>query len=140
MPTGGGAHRLRGRIGSLDGTSSDLLTVGLLIALEGLLSADDALVMAGLVLGLPRHEHSKALRYGLIGGFIFRIVATLLAAYLIDMVWVKVLGGLYLLYLAASHFFGQGEGEPERSRAPAARAWMGLSPFWSTVVRVELIK
>src|SRR4030095_16712189 len=77
----------------------DLVTIGLLVGLEGLLSADNALVMAIMVLGLPRGEHHKALRYGLIGGFAFRILATLLAAYLISVAWVKLLGGLYLLYL-----------------------------------------
>ena len=58
--------------------ASDLLTIGLLVILEGLLSADNALVMAIMVLGLPRADHRKALRYGPIGGFAFRILATLL--------------------------------------------------------------
>ena len=58
----------------------DLATIGVLVLLEGLLSADNALVMAIMVLGLPRADHQKALRYGLIGGFAFRILATLLAA------------------------------------------------------------
>jgi YkoY family integral membrane protein len=116
----------------------DLLTVGLLVVLEGLLSADNALVMAIMVLGLPRGDHKKALRYGLVGGFAFRIAATLLAVYLIGMGWVKVLGGLYLLYLTYSHFWGQEEGA-DRRRPPKAKALLGLSPFWGTVVRVELI-
>ena len=59
--------------------TSDLVTIGLLVALEGLLSADNALVMAIMVLGLPGHDRRKALRYGLLGGFAFRIAATLLA-------------------------------------------------------------
>ena len=63
----------------MDITVADLLTVGLLVGLEGLLSADNALVMAIMVLGLPRTRHKQALRYGLVGGFAFRIVATLLA-------------------------------------------------------------
>ena len=40
---------------------SDLVTIGLLVALEGLLSADNAMVLAVLVLGLPRKEQQKAL-------------------------------------------------------------------------------
>ena len=123
----------------LDVTSSDFVTIGVLVALEGLLSADNALVMAVLVLGLPPAQHSKALRYGLVGGFACRIVATLLAAYLIGLIWVKALGGLYLLYLSASHFFGGGEAAAGRTGAMPAGPWLGLSPFWSTVVRVELI-
>jgi YkoY family integral membrane protein len=116
----------------------DFVTIALLVALEGLLSADNALVMAILVLGLPKAQHKQALRYGLVGGFVFRIVATLLAAYLIRVAWVKVLGGLYLLYLAYSHFWGHEDAAARRS-APRAKPWLGLSPFWATVVRVELI-
>ena len=52
---------------------SAFLTVGLLVALEAMLSADNALVMAVIVLGLPRSLQKKALRQGLIGAFTFRI-------------------------------------------------------------------
>ena len=117
---------------------ADFVTIGALIALEGLLSADNALVMAIMVLGLPRPNHHKALRYGLIGGLVFRIIATLLAVYLIRVTWVKLAGGLYLLYLTYSHFWGHQEGEDRRA-APKAKPWLGLSPFWATVVRVELV-
>jgi YkoY family integral membrane protein len=118
--------------------ASDLITIALLVALEALLSADNALVIAVMVLGLPKREHRAALHYGLIGAFAFRIVATLLAIYLMRLVWVKLLGGLYLLYLAYSHFQG-GKTEEERRAPPKATAWLGLSAFWATVVRVELV-
>jgi YkoY family integral membrane protein len=121
-----------------DFQASDLLTIALLIALEGLLSADNALVMAIMVLGLPKKEHGPALRYGLIGGFAFRIIATMLASSLIRVGWVRLAGGLYLLYLTYTHF-GGGAGTDDRRQAPVARGWLGLSPFWATVVRVELI-
>ena len=122
----------------MDIQGADLLTIALLVGLEGLLSADNALVMAIMVLGLPRNQHKKALRYGLIGGFVFRTFATLLAVYLIRVAWVKVAGGLYLLYLVYSHFFGGKEGE-DRRVAPRATPWLGLSAFWATVLRVELV-
>jgi YkoY family integral membrane protein len=118
--------------------ASDLVTIALLVALEGLLSADNALVIAVMVLGLPKREHRAALHYGLIGAFAFRIVATLLAMYLMRLVWVKLLGGLYLLYLAYSHFQGA-KSEQERRLPPKATAWLGMSAFWTTVVRVELV-
>jgi len=96
--------------------SSDVLTILLLVALEGLLSADNALVIAVMVLGLPKSEHKAALSYGLIGAFIFRFAATLLAVYLIRVGWVKVAGGLYLLYLAIAHF--QSRSGQDASHAP----------------------
>jgi YkoY family integral membrane protein len=117
---------------------SDLLTIGLLVVLEGLLSADNALVVAVMILGLPRREQKLALRYGLFGAFAFRIVATLLAVYLIRLAWVKLLGGLYLLYLTYQHFFRSGTAE-ERSKPRPAKPWMGLSALWGTILKVELV-
>src|SRR6476469_1367604 len=116
---------------------TDFLTIGLLVLLEGLLSADNALVLAILVLGLPRSEQRKALRYGILGAFAFRILATLLAVHLLQVTWVKLIGAAYLLYLVWGHFFRSGDAEQRRAVQPA-RAAMGLSAFWATVVKVEL--
>jgi YkoY family integral membrane protein len=122
----------------MDFHASDLITIGLLVFLEGLLSADNALVMAVMILGLPRQDQQKALRYGLVGAFAFRILATVLAAHLIQIGWVKLLGGLYLMYLSWHHFFASGSAE-ERGQPKKARAWLGLSALWATVVKVELV-
>lgn len=121
----------------MDVQASDFLTIGLLVLLEGLLSADNALVLAILVLGLPRHQQKKALRYGIVGAFAFRIAATLLAVHLLRVSGVKLVGAGYLLYLAWKHFFGAG-GTQERRAIRPAQAWLGLSAFWATVVKVEL--
>ena len=116
---------------------SDFVTIGLLIALEGLLSADNAMVLAILVLGLPKAQRKQALRYGMAGAFAFRAIATLLAAYMIQLGWVKLVGAGYLLYLVYRHF-GAGHDGNDRRSAPKPQPWMGLSPFWATVVKVEL--
>lgn len=122
----------------MDVQFADFLTIGLLVVLEGLLSADNALVLAMMILGLPRRDQKKALRYGLVGAFSFRIAATLLATYLIRIEWVKLLGGLYLLYLCYEHFFRHGNAT-ERTKVTRAQPWMGLSALWGTVVKVELV-
>ena len=121
----------------MDLYASDLLTILLLVVLEGLLSADNALVLAILVLGLPRAEQKKALRYGIAGAFVFRILATLLAIHLLAFGWIKLAGAAYLMYLSFNHFFGHAEGG-SRSAIKPARPMLGLSAFWSTVVKVEL--
>src|SRR6188768_821076 len=112
----------------MDVQLSDFLTIGLLVLLEGLLSADNAMVLAILVLGLPKHEQRKALRYGIIGAFVFRIVATLFAVYMIRLSWVRLIGGLYLCYLPYQHFFGR-HTEADRRTPPKATAWLGLTAF-----------
>ena len=116
--------------------ASDFVTIALLVALEGLLSADNAMVLAVLVLGLPKQQQKKALRYGILGAFAFRSIAVLLAAFLIRLGWVKLLGAAYLLYLVYQHF--SGGGADERRTVPPAKSWLGMTPFWSTVVKVEL--
>jgi len=59
--------------------------------------------------------------------------------YLIQIAWVKLLGGLYLLYLTYSHFFGRREEGLDRHAPPQARPMFGLSALWATIVRVELV-
>lgn len=117
--------------------AADFVVIALLVILEGLLSADNALVLAILVLGLPRRQQRKALRYGILGAFLFRILAILLAVHLIHFGWVKLIGAGYLLWLSYSHFFGHGEQEHRRD-IKKATPWLGLSAFWATVVKVEL--
>lgn len=116
---------------------TDFITIALLVLLEGLLSADNAIVLAILVLGLPRHEQRKALQYGIIGAFAFRILAILLAVQLLAVPWVKLIGGLYLFYLCWRHFLSR-RGADKRHTPRLARPWLGLSAFWTTVVKVEL--
>jgi YkoY family integral membrane protein len=121
----------------MDVQFADFITIALLVLLEGLLSADNALVLAILVLGLPRRQQRQALRYGILGAFAFRILAILLAVHLIAVAWVKLIGALYLLYLSWKHFMGHSEAGERRAIKPAT-PWMGLSAFWATVVKVEL--
>lgn len=122
----------------MDVQLSDFITIGVLIVLEGLLSADNALVVAIMILGLPVRQQKKALRYGLVGAFAFRIAATLLAIYLIKLGWVKLVGGLYLLRLTYQHFFRSGDAT-ERSKPRPAQPWFGLPALWGTIVKVELV-
>lgn len=81
----------------------DLVIVGLLVVLEGVLSIDNALVLGLLARRLPKHLQAPALTYGLLGAFVFRIIAIATAAYLLHWRVVKLLGGGYLMYIAVKH-------------------------------------
>lgn len=83
----------------------DLAVIGLLIILEGVLSIDNALVLGLLAKRLPKKLQGRALTYGLVGAFVFRILAIATAAYLLQWRVVKLLGGGYLVYVAVKHFF-----------------------------------
>ena len=107
-------------------------TVATLVVLEGLLSADNALVLAVMVRHLPKHQQKRALRYGLLGAFAFRLIAVVFAATLLQYWILKAVGGIYLLYIAISHL-SHGEDEPGTAR----RSRFGEG-FWGTVVGVEV--
>lgn len=109
-----------------------------LIILEGLLSADNAIVLAVMVRHLPYKDQKNALIYGLIGALVFRVIAIFLITLLAQYWQIQVLGGLYLLYMAGNHikeFFDnrkQSE-ETEETKTPKKQ-----SGFWMTVLKVEL--
>ena len=62
---------------------SDLVTIALLVAARGAAQRRQRAGARDLVLGLPRRQQRQALRYGILGAFVFRILATLLAVHLI---------------------------------------------------------
>jgi YkoY family integral membrane protein len=116
----------------------DLFVVSVLIVMEGMLSCDNAVVLALLVKNLPPEQRGKALRYGIIGAYVFRIIALSLATVILNYWFLKILAGGYLAYMAASHFLSakdeDGDGIPDRK---VTVIW-GIGAFWSTVVWVEL--
>lgn len=97
--------------------------------LEGILSVDNALALALIVQHLPKLQRKKALFIGLVSAIILRAIGVLSAAYLIQLFWIQILGGAYLLYLASSHFFQMGKPKETRKKKYA---------FWKVVVLVEL--
>lgn len=110
-----------------------------LILLEGLLSADNAIVLAIMVRHLPLHQQKQALMYGLFGALAFRMIAIFLITVLAKYWEIQVAGGLYLLYMAISHIkeFYEKLNTPEEE-LEAAAASKKQSGFWMTVLKVEL--
>lgn len=102
-----------------------------LVILEGLLSADNALVLAVMVRHLPKKSQKKALFYGIIGAYLFRFIAIGIGVFLIKFTLIKVVGGLYLLWLAGKNIFKKEEEEGEVENK-------GFG-FWKTVLLVELM-
>ncbi|RUL51313.1 TerC family protein [Lysinibacillus antri] len=107
----------------------------LLVALEGLLAADNALVLAIMVKHLPDKERKRALFYGLAGAFIFRFASLFIISFLVDVWQIQALGALYLLFISINHivrklFFKKGEEHEDQEKKK--------SGFWGTVIKVEL--
>ncbi len=107
--------------------------IGSLIVLEGLLSADNALVLAIMVKHLPKAEQKRALFYGILGAYLFRFVAIGLGTYLITIWWIKAAGALYLLWMSLQFFLKKKKDEEEDVVPEAPHG------FWRTVLAVEMM-
>ena len=101
-----------------------------LVFLEGILSADNALVLAVMVKHLPPKLQKKALTYGLFGAYFFRFLAIGLGTIIIKFWFIKAIGAVWLLWLVIKHFW-----IPEKETAGDAAA----RSFWLTVASVELM-
>lgn len=116
--------------------------IGTLVLMEGLLSADNALVLAVMVRHLPYKERKKALFYGLLGAYFFRFLAIGIGVILIKLWWVKVLGAAYLAWLAVNYFRNRNQdGQEEEARGVNKNSIFirAFGVFWGTVISVEMM-
>ena len=123
-------------------SSQDLAVIGFLAFLEGILSIDNALVLALLAKPLPPALQRKALTYGLVGAVLFRLIALSLTTYLMKWVWVKWVGGGYLVFVSLSHFWkewrSKGGDEDENTAGSKKSRGSDRLAFWKTVLVIEL--
>ncbi len=72
-----------------------------LVFLEGLLAADNAIVMAVMVKHLPPEQRkSNFLFYGLLGAFVFRFLALFLISIIANFWFIQAAGAVYLIYMS----------------------------------------
>jgi YkoY family integral membrane protein len=128
---------------------NDLQAAGVIIfniiIIESLLSIDNAAVLATMVSDLPQEQRAKALKYGILGAYVFRGLSLFFANILIQFPELKLLGGLYLLYLAIRYFYTKATPDDaddtlNKKENKIYKATLGLlGPFWSTIVMVEFM-
>lgn len=139
----------------------DLVTISIvlqLIFLEGILSIDNAAVLGAMVAHLPNDkpipwprwltfmagwgdrvlgmQRDAALKVGLLGAYAGRALMLILAGFIIQVPWLRILGALYLLYLAIHHMaklYQGGRDDHAEDTAPVVHGG-----FWVTVGAIEL--
>lgn len=118
-----------------------------ILLLESILSIDNAAVLAVVVnksLKDPS-ERKKAMTYGIIGAYLFRGLSLLIVGWILYNptfgIFTKILGGLYLLRLAYTHFTSEADSteEGELNWATKIGSALGLNIFWQTVLAVEFL-
>lgn len=109
-----------------------------LVVLEGLLAADNAVVMAVMVKHLPHDKQKKALFYGLVGAFIFRFVALFLITILVNYWQIQAIGAAYLLFISIKNIYEQKFKKTEEDDELLESQSQKGKGFWATVLKVEL--
>ena len=83
-----------------------LTLLPILIALELLLSADNAVALASLTKTLDTSElRAKALNFGITISLLLRVFLILLSNLLLKFIFIRIFAGLYLIYLFISNVF-----------------------------------
>lgn len=108
----------------------DIPSLLTLILLEGILSLDNAVAIAVIAHKLPAYLKKKALFIGLASAFILRALGILVAAYMIQLFWVQLLGGGYLIYLSIKHLCNRKDNSVEKSKQ--------VKSFWIIVLMIEM--
>jgi YkoY family integral membrane protein len=94
-------------------SSADVMAFVAIIVLNGLLSMDNALVIAAMASKLPHQQQGKAIYIGIALGAILRVVALFFISFIIGNTYVKLIGGGYLIYICVKFFWDRlraGEG------------------------------
>src|SRR5690606_4039207 len=108
-----------------------------LVGLEGILAADNALVLAVMVKHSLPNQRQKALACGLAGAVILRFTALFIISFLVNLWQLQAIGAAYLLFLSINHLvqtylFHRKNGK-EKENQPKKQ-----SGFWMTVFKVEI--
>jgi YkoY family integral membrane protein len=129
----------------VDNPISSLLVIGNLIIIESMLSVDNAAVLATMVMDLPGKKRAAALKYGIIGAYVFRGICLVFASFLVQIWWLKPIGGLYLLYLVWVWLKGRKTSQKDDDYFDKQSNWFykrisgPLGAFWSTVFLIEVM-
>lgn len=115
-----------------------------LFILESLLSIDNAAVLSIMVKDLPARDRGHALKYGILGSFVMRGASLFAVSIIIKILWLKIAGGLYLLYLVYGHFSTKVETVEEPGNAKDSKIYkfggrLGLNRLWATILLVEIM-
>ena len=88
----------------IDSWSEILTLLPILIILEILLSADNAVALASLSKSLKNStDRTNALNIGITISLLFRILLILLSSFLLKFLFIRIFAGLYLIYLFFSN-------------------------------------
>lgn len=104
-----------------------LVLLPVLIALEAVLSADNAIALAAIAQGLENgQQQRRALNVGLVIAFVLRVVLILTATWVLQFWQFEVLGAAYLLWLVFQHFTAEETSDHQHHGPRFASVWHAI--------------
>jgi len=91
-------------------TSQFWLGLGAIIWVNIILSGDNAVVIALAARSLPAHQQRQAVIWGAAAAVVLRIVLTIVAVELLKLAYLKLLGGVLLLWIAVKLLVPEDDG------------------------------
>jgi YjbE family integral membrane protein len=85
------------------------VVVGQIILIDILLGGDNAVVIALACRHLPDHLRLRGIIWGTVGAIVVRIVLIAFAVTLLDLPWLKIIGGLLLLWIGVKLMLDEDE-------------------------------
>jgi len=118
------------------GLSPDFLTdLAAIIWLDVVLSGDNALVIGMAASALAPHLQRRAILFGMILAVVIRIASALVATYLYEIPWIRVVGGLVLLWVAFKLYVEIRNVGALRAEAAEAVAGSGAATDRSSMIK-----
>lgn len=99
----------------------------ILVALEAVLSADNAIALAAIAAGLEgTNLQRRALNFGLAAAYVLRITLILTATWVVQFWQFELLGAAYLLWLVFEHFTSEEDEEHQHHGPRFASIWQAI--------------
>lgn len=99
----------------------------ILISLEAVLSADNAIALASIAQGLEtKKEQTYALNIGLLLAYILRMLLIVVATWVIQFWQFELLGAIYLLWLVFRYFVAKSDNESDEGTFAFSSLWKAI--------------
>lgn len=91
-----------------------------IIIIDIIMAADNAIIIGIIAANFAKENRKRIIAWGIAAAFAFRIIFAFLATYLLEMAWLKIVGGLLLLWIVNNlrqDFF-----DPKKVRTPQLKS------------------
>jgi YjbE family integral membrane protein len=106
-----------GILGHIEFTWQFLVGFLSIVLIDLILAGDNAVVIAMAVRSLPRKQRKKGIMLGAGAAVVLRVVLTFFAAQLLQIQFIKFIGGALIIWIAVKLFISGGDGEEAKKEA-----------------------